>query len=127
MPGNKERLNDEIKRIKTNDKRLQTTRNELPDEEKWKIILMDAFVGLATAYAKEIPINVITSESSNANNSSKGDTLDRPSSGKRLSPPRNRPNTAESNKSSNVSDITSGLELGRYNIIKLFIQYLTHL
>lgn len=88
LPGNKQRLNDEIKRIKTNDKRLHTTRAELPEEERWRVVLMDAFIGLASAYTKE-PLAQANSE----RNLNRAESIERPSS------TRNRPNSPESAKS----------------------------
>ena len=52
LPGNKDRLNDEIKNLKLNDKRVAVVRKELSEEDRWKAELMDAFGGLCIAYSR---------------------------------------------------------------------------
>lgn len=51
MPGNKERLKDEIKNIMQKDKRVAVVRKDLPEEERWRAELMDAFGGLCIAFS----------------------------------------------------------------------------
>ena len=51
LPGNKQRLRDEVKRINTQDKRLKAVRKKLGEEEKWMAELMDAFSSLANAFS----------------------------------------------------------------------------
>jgi hypothetical protein len=51
LPGNKERLKDEIKRIKNSDKSTAAARQNMPEEERWQAELIDAFVALSTAFS----------------------------------------------------------------------------
>lgn len=53
LAGNKQRLEDEIKRIKSVDKQLLQERKNMPEEERWKAELVDAFVGIALSYSPQ--------------------------------------------------------------------------
>ena len=52
MPGNKDRLRDEIKNITVNDKRVNVVRKDLSEEDRWRTELMDAFGGLCVAFSR---------------------------------------------------------------------------
>lgn len=59
LPGNKDRLRDEIKNITVHDKRVAVVRKDLPEEERWKAELKDAFSGLCIAYSRAESGNVV--------------------------------------------------------------------
>jgi len=105
LPGNKNRLRDEIKRINTQDKRIKAVRKNLSEKEKWMYELMDAFSSLASAFSNEKQIGgagtaLHKQESINIDGSSK------------------RPGTSDSNIDLG-DDFDDSLEIGRLGFKQL--------
>ena len=96
LPGNKQRLKDEMKHINTMDKRLKAVRKDLPEKEKWMAELMDAFSSIASAF------------SSDHNMAGVGR-----SNYKKTTDDAKRPGTSDSNKSFDLDEFDDSLEIGR--------------
>jgi hypothetical protein len=99
LPGNKERLRDEIKRITAQDKRIKAVRKDLPEREKWMAELMDAFSSLASAFSNEHAMGGV-GRSTYQRSASNADDM-------------KRPGTSDSDNFGLSDDFDDTLEIGR--------------
>lgn len=103
LPGNKDRLRDEIKRINAHDKRVKAVRKGLSEKEKWMSELMDAFSSLASAFSNEKSLGGIGTAFHRRGSAAVGDD--------------NRPGTSDSNEFGD--DFDDSLEIGRLGFKQL--------
>lgn len=107
LPGNKDRLRDETKRINEQDKRVKAVRKSLSEKDRWMSELMDAFSSLALAFSNERTMGGVGTSGFQRTSSSIVDD-------------QKRPGTSDTNKSNDLGDdFDDSLEIGRLGFKQL--------